>query len=271
MTDLALDRPVAGDELAPGYTILRTVNQGSLFDVHEVWSEERHTRCAAKVIRPDRVHEPKARRRLLGEAHLVMRLTHPHVVRAYELCREPQPTLILEALPGMTLEYWLSEVERLEQNDLVHLAEHLCSAVTYLHNCGVLHLDLKPGNLLCSYGVVRVIDLSLARPPGRGHRGAGTHVYLAPEQALGEIVGAWSDVWGIGAVLWQAATGRRPFERPSDDRNAYEQLRRRAEPVAAYRELPADLTAAIDGCLEQLPANRPTVGELSQVVERYLE
>ena len=101
--------------------------------------------------------------------------------------------------------------------------------------------------------------------------GAGTHVYLAPEQALGEQVGSWSDVWGIGAVLWHAATGRRAFDRPADDRNAYEQLRRRAVPVAAYRELPADLTAAVDGCLERLPANRPTVAELWQVVERYLD
>lgn len=271
MTDIALDRPAVGDELAPGYTILRTVNQGSLFDVHEVWSDERHTRCAAKVIRPDRVHETKARRRLLREARLLTRLTHPHIVRSYEVCREPQPTLVLEALPGMTLQYWLSEVERLEQNDLVHLAEHLCSAVAYLHRSGVLHLDLKPGNLLCSYGVVRVIDLSLARPPGCGHRGAGTHVYLAPEQAIGEEVGSWTDVWGVGVVLWEAAAGVRPFQRPDDDHDAYEQLRRRAEPIAAHRALPADLTAAIDGCLEQLPANRPTVHDLWQVVERYLD
>ena len=71
VTDVAVDRPVAGDELAPGYTILSTPNRGSLFDVHEVWSEERHTRCAAKVIRPDRVHEARARRRLLSEASLI--------------------------------------------------------------------------------------------------------------------------------------------------------------------------------------------------------
>jgi serine/threonine protein kinase len=192
-------------------------------------------------------------------------------VRAYELRRDPRPTLVLEALPGMTLEYWLSDANRLEGGDLVHLAEHVTSAVTYLHTKGVLHLDLKPGNLLCSYGVVRLIDLSLARPPGRGHRGAGTHVYLAPEQALGEEVGPWSDVWGIGVVLWEAAAGRRPFERPAD-REAYEQLQRRAEPIGTLvDELPAGFAELIDHCLDPLPANRPSVAEVWQVIEPHLE
>jgi serine/threonine protein kinase len=263
-TTTAPVRPAAGEELAPGYVVLRTVSAGSLFDVHEVWSEERQCCCAAKVIRPDRVDEPKARSRLLREGELLTRLTHPHIVRAYELREDPEPLLVLEALPGMTLEYWLSEVERLDVADLAHLGDHLCSAVGYLHRCHVLHLDLKPGNLLCSYGVVRVIDLSLARRPGRGHRGAGTHVYLAPEQATGAGVSAATDSWGIGVVLWEAAAGRRAFERPADD--GYEQLRRRATPVAAERDLPAELADVIDRCLDPLPAGRPRVAEISAVV-----
>jgi len=258
--------PATGTEVAPGYTVLRKVADSGTFVVYEVWSEERHCRCVAKVVAPERRHDGKTRRRLVAEGELLLRLAHPHIVRAYELHEEPETVLILEALPGMTLEYWLSELEQLELGDLVLLGEQVCSAIAYLHEHGVLHLDLKPGNLLCSYGVVRTIDLSLARPPGRGHRGAGTHVYLAPEQALGEMVTAATDAWGIGAVLWEAAAGRRPFERPEDP-SAYEQLQRRAEPVGWYREVPPDLEAVIDGCLEPLPAARPSIAEIWAVVD----
>lgn len=268
----APDRPVVGDELAPGYVVLRTVSAGSLFDVHEVWSEERHCCCAAKVIRPDRVGEAKARRRLIREGELLMRFTHPHIVRAYELREDPEPLLVLEALPGMTVEYLLSEVERLDVDDLAHLGEHLCSAITYLHKNQVLHLDLKPGNLLCSFGLIRVIDLSLARRPGRGHRGAGTHVYLAPEQATGDGVSAASDAWGIGVVLWEAAAGKRAFDRPADDPDDYEQLRRRAGPIRAEREdVPASLADVIDRCLDPDPAARPRIAEISSVVQGLLQ
>jgi serine/threonine protein kinase len=270
MSDLLAAELEAAPELLPGYTVLRTVNQGGVYDVHEVWSHERHCRCAAKAVTPARLHESRARRRLLREGRLLTRLSHPHIVRAYEVHREPQPVLVLEALPGMTLEYWLSEVEQLAVGDLVHLGEHLCSAITYLHNNGVLHLDLKPGNLLCSFGVVRVIDLSLARPPGKGTRGAGTHIYLAPEQALGEELSAASDAWGIGVVLWEAAAGRPPFERPEDDRDAYEQLRRRAEPVGRFADLPGPLARVIDRCLEPQPEDRPSVAEIWSVIDRFL-
>ena len=117
--------------------------------------------------------------------------------------------LVLEALPGMTLEYWLSEAERLETGDLAHLAEHLCSAVSYLHHHELLHLDLKPGNLLCSYGVVRLIDLSLARPPGLGRRGRGDACLSRPRAGAREgALTPATDVWGIGVVLWESAAGR---------------------------------------------------------------
>jgi serine/threonine protein kinase len=259
-----------GDELAPGYRILQTVSSSDTFVVHEVWSEERHCRCAAKVLAPQRLEHERTRARLLREGALLLGFAHPHLVRAYEVREEPQPLLILEALPGMTLEYWLSEAERLETGDLVHLAEHLCSAVSYLHHHELLHLDLKPGNLLCSYGVVRLIDLSLARPPGPGRRGAGTHVYLAPEQALGNGLSPATDVWGIGVVLWESAAGRRPFSRPADP-EAYEQLERRADPVGSFVNLPRELESLIDACLEPAPGDRPSITDIWAVIEPMLD
>jgi serine/threonine protein kinase len=258
-----------GSELAPGYTILRLGSRGSLFDVYEVWSVDRHCRCAAKVLRPHRRDEPKGRRRLFREGRLLLSLSHPNIVRAYELRDRPDPALIMEALPGMTVQYWLEEQGRLTRPNLVHLGEHLASAVTYLHRQRILHLDLKPGNLLVSGGIIRLIDFSLARAPGRGRRGMGTHIYLAPEQALGRNLGVEADVWGMGVVLWEAAAGKPPFDYP-DDSDAYDQLTRRATSIRHERRLPAALADGIDACLEPDPRQRPTVRELAELFDSLL-
>src|SRR5262249_61036880 len=102
--------------------------------------------------------------------------------------------------------------------------------LAYLHeSAGFLHLDLKPSNIVCELGHAKVIDLSITRRPGPGRRGVGTQHYLAPEQALGRSLTTATDVWGIGVVLFEAASGRRAF--PADNDGVYEQLQRRAESV----------------------------------------
>lgn len=258
-----------GSDLVPGHTVLQLAHRSRLFDVYEVWSVDRHCRCAAKVVRPDRLPERKGQRRLLREGRLLLSLSHPNILRAYELFQRPQPVLIAEALPGMTIGYWIDEHGPLKREDIVHLGIHVSSALSYLHGNGVLHLDLKPGNLLASYGIVRVIDFSLSRKPGRASRGAGTHIYLAPEQARGQAISAATDVWGLGTVLWEAAAGRPPFSRPEAD-DTYEQLERRADPIRKQRRLPADLAEAIDACLDPMPAERPSLRELAELFDSYL-
>src|SRR5262249_8087165 len=124
----------AGDELAPGYSVIVHLRRGDALDVYEVWSTERSCRCVAKVLRPDCVDDPRDRRRVLREGRLLQRLTHPHIVRAYETLMGPVPLIILEPLPGATLQYLIEESpRRLTFDDIVVLGLHLCSAVAYLH------------------------------------------------------------------------------------------------------------------------------------------
>jgi serine/threonine protein kinase len=259
----------AGAEVAPGYVVVDLLNRGRLLDVYDVWSEERDCSCVAKAIRPDR-HDAAGRLRLLNEGRLLLELVHPHIVRAYELFERPSPILVIETLPGMTVEYVIREHGRQPNEFLLLLGRQLCSAVTYLHRKGFLHCDLKPGNIVISLGTVRVIDLSLARPPGPGHRGAGTHDYLAPEQARGSFASEAADVWGIGAVLWEAAAGERAFRRTDPDSPGYVQLERRAQPIARVCPLPAALANAIDACLDPDPAGRPAGGELGAILDSQL-
>ena len=255
-----------GESLAPGYEVIAHLHRSNNFDVYDVWSEERACRCIAKALCPDLLDDRRARRGLVREGRLLERLTHPHIVRVYETLKEPHPVLILETLTGSTLAYLIdNSPRRLPLSDIVHLGLHLCSAIHYLHRHGILHLDLKPSNIVSERQLAKVLDLSIARPPGKGRKGMGTANYMSPEQARGDYLGPAADVWGIGAVLFETAAGEEPFD-AYDDETRYEQLERRAESIRSYRRVPAAFAAAVDACLEPDPARRPTVKDLTGVL-----
>jgi serine/threonine protein kinase len=268
LTDEAGPPPLArGEVLTRGYRVIRHLARGKALDTYDVWSDERHALCVAKAPRPDQVDDAGTRKRLRREGRLLVDMTHPHVVRAYELVERPHPVLVLESLTGATLGYVIDTRTRpLPPVDLVYLGLQLCSAIRYMHGRGVLHLDLKPSNIISESGLVKVIDLSVARPPGRGRSGIGTRQYMSPEQARGGELGAPADVWGIGAVVFAAATGRRPFYGPDMD-TKYPQLDERAPPVRTFRRLPKPLAEVIDACLEPVPDDRPSTEQLFDRLE----
>jgi serine/threonine protein kinase len=167
--------------------------------------------------------------------------------------------------------------------ELAQLGLHLCSAIGYLHGHGVLHLDLKPSNVIAECGRAKLIDLSVARPPGPAHPGIGTHWYMSPEQARGGELSAAADVWGIGAVLFEAATGQPAFDDPDADgedddwdesasesleEGDYPQLAATAPRIDELRPRPDELVDLVAACLEPGPERRPGVKELMRALER---
>ena len=284
-----------GAGLAPGYIILAHLHQSNNFDVYDVFSEERACRCIAKTPRQDLLESERVAGRLLREGSLLENLTHPHLARLYEVVEEPPVALILETLTGETLAHLIdTNLRRLPLREVAHLGLHLCSVVHYLHGRSILHLDLKPSNIVSERGLAKILDLSIAHPPGPTRAGAGTTQYMAPEQITGGEVDAATDVWGIGAVLFEAATAEVPFnaeyeETGSDDDPAdetgtdewtstggtgtgagdpedYEQLTRRADPVRAHRRVPAAFNDVVARCLDPDPGARPTVAELTNTL-----
>jgi serine/threonine protein kinase len=163
---------------------------------------------------------------------------------------------VLEAVGGETLAHLIERSRRrMAVVELAHLGLHLGSALTYLHGEGILHLDLKPSNIVAEAGRAKVLDLSLARPPGRVRAGAGTWSNMAPEQARGGEVGPAADVWGLGTVLYEAAAGVNPFEEHEDIE--YPQLVHGAPPLGSHRRAPRALTELVDGSLDPEPGRRP--------------
>src|SRR5919199_244904 len=128
--------------------------------------------------------------------------------------------------------------------EVAELGVQLCSAVGYLHRHGWLHLDLKPSNIIVTLGIVRLFDLSLVRRPGPGRARYGTAGYLSPEQVRGDIFTEATDVFGIGCVLFAAATRCEPEAGRARDR---------PPPVRTLRRLPASLAEAIDAALPGAP------------------
>lgn len=262
-----------GELLAPGYEVCFHVARSRVLDVYDVWSNERDTHCVAKALRPDRMHQAKARRRLYREGRVLLGMTHPHIVRAYEMIAGPRPVLILEPLTGGSLDHALRSAGPLEPGTVAQLGVQLCSALHYVHGRGLVHSDLKPGNVMGDRGFAKVLDFSLARAPGRGHAGRGTAAYLAPEQARGGLVDALTDVWGIGAVLYAALVGHAPFP-IVEGAPRYAQLSRRADRITAHRSLPeelAELDRIVADCLEPERRARPSVAEVADALDELVE
>jgi serine/threonine protein kinase len=269
-----------GTAIAPGYEVIEHLSRGRTLDVYDVWSKERECRCVAKTLRPDRVADTKARRRLAKEGRLLCRLSHPHIVRGYAYLPTPRPVVVMETLSGETLAHMIEEGdERLTPRELAHLGLQLCSAIQYIHRHDFLHLDLKPSNIVAEAGRAKIIDLSVGRRPGRAGSGIGTWCYMSPEQARGGELGPAADVWGIGVVLWEAATGGTAFGGDEDEARLptgsedaleeehYPQLLRRAARVGRLRRLPATLARVIDAALDPEPSARPSLGALAALLE----
>jgi eukaryotic-like serine/threonine-protein kinase len=247
-----LDAPPArrGEELADGYRCIALLRRGEAFDVYDAWSSERHCRCVVKVLRPG-VDTPELRRRLLLEGRLLTRLDHPHLLRGYEVRREP-PLAVSRTVCGVMLDRLVESGSRLSAADLALLGGQLAAGLRFLHAHGYVHLDVKPSNVAIDNGSAVLIDYSLVQRPGRVRAGTGTPRSMAPEQVYGGLVGPFTDAWGLGVVLFEAAAGRSPFRTPAD-RTAAPTLRR------FRRNLPRAFTDLVDQCLQAAPARRLTV------------
>jgi serine/threonine protein kinase len=265
-----------GAELATGRHVLRRLGGGSRYEVHLAWDESLFALVVAKVLRPDQVGDPRALRELRREAELVAALAHPGLVRGFGAVLDgPHPHLVHEHVEGPTLSRLVRADGPLALEQLLPLSLHALAVLHYLAQRGVVHLDVKPGNVVMS-GPPRLIDLSIARgvDDARALRHAiGTDAYMAPEQCApgpDAIVGPWSDVWALGATIFHAAVGRVPFprapgaDRSGDSRVRFPQLAAPAPPVPPT--LPPTLRGLLGAMLDPDPARRPSAREAAEAL-----
>jgi eukaryotic-like serine/threonine-protein kinase len=267
-----------GDEIAPGRSVVRDLGGGRRFEVMLVWDERMFALAVAKILRPRYAESERALRELSEEARVLELLRHPVIVRGVDAVLDGRyPHVLIEHLEGPSLRSLIKRHGALPLEQLLPLCAHVTAALHYMAEAEILHLDVKPDNIIMGVPP-RLIDLSIATPVAEAAalRGAlGTDAYMAPEQCdpeghPGEISPA-SDVWGLGATLYHAVTGDVPFPRErgagsSDDpTERWPQLIREPEPLP--RDVPDPLRALIGRTLAPAAADRPAAGEVALALE----
>jgi serine/threonine protein kinase len=261
-----------GDDISPGRQAVRLLGGGHRYEAWLAWDQHLRALVVAKLLRPDQAGDPTALRSLAGEARMLGRLAHPLLVRSFGAePGGPRPHLVLEFVEGPRLSTLIRRYGVILEQALP-LALNLCSVLHYLAEEDVVHLDVKPRNIIMA-GSPRLIDLSVARAReelGSIRGPVGTDAYMAPEQcdpARYAEIGSPSDVWGLGVTVHEAFTGLLPYLRPTSER-PHPQLD--CEPRIADA-VPPKLRGLLASCLESRPADRPTAADLGDALEPFVD
>lgn len=267
-----------GDEIAPGRTALKRLGGGRRYDAYLGWDDHLHSVVVLKVVRPHLVADERVLRGLREEWEILANLAHPVILRGFDAALEgPRPHLVLEHLEGPRLSSLVRRYGPLTPEQLVPLAVQLASAVHYLGREEIVHLDIKPSNTIMG-APPRMIDMSVALSVSEASSltsQVGTDAYMAPEQCDPEglgPVGTPADIWGLGATLYKAATGRLPYSEPgADDAAAEIRWPQLVEPPAPLdARVSGDFADAVMACLAFDPSERPSAAELSERLEPVL-
>lgn len=266
-----------------GYTVLSKAGAGGLADV---WVAEvalsgaprcptllPGDRVALKVLR-DPERSEASRRRFLREGRLLRELRHPSLPRCHDVIDGPQPVLVLELLEGRTLRDWIRDAKQLSAQDALSLAEHLLRALTFLHERGVVHRDVKPANIFYTDDQrVLLLDLGLAADPSEPPEQVigdvmGTYAYMAPEQIAGAALDHRADLYSLGVTLYEAIAGRRPFRASGPAGYLKAHTAGGAPPVSASRRdrIPTRLEELVGRLMARDPAARPQTARIALAV-----
>jgi serine/threonine-protein kinase len=266
------------------YALKRKLGEGGM---GEVWLAEHallKRPCAVKFIRPDLAAHPATAARFTREVQAVTGLTHANTVRVYDYGRADDGSFyyVMEYLDGPTLEELVRRTGPLPPGRVVYLLRQVCGALMEAHAAGLVHRDLKPGNVIVAAlggqcDVAKLLDFGLVQDLSadaddrltRTGTVLGTPAYMSPEQAAGEsVVDARGDVYGLGAVAFFALTGRPPFQGKTLGQVFAAHRSEPPPPLTDFRpDVPADLAAVVSRCLAKDPADRfPSAADLDRAL-----
>ena len=260
----------AGDEISDGLSAIKLLGGGTRYEAYLAVSDVLLSTVVVKILRPDCVASSSALRGLAAEQGALRSLEHPSVPRCFGgVLDGERPHLVLEFIEGPRLSTLIRKYKALPLEQLIPLGVELAAALHYLHGRDMVHLDVKPQNIIMS-APPKLIDMSVARSTSDALSldvPVGTDAYMAPEQcrAVPGTVGTPADIWGLGATLWHAATGERPFPK-SEER--FPQLNSPAP--NGHGRLPQPIAEWIGRCMSSELSQRPSAREVADELEPFL-
>jgi serine/threonine protein kinase/formylglycine-generating enzyme required for sulfatase activity len=200
------------------YEVLEVLGRGGFGIVFRAFDDVLHRVVAVKMMTPQMAATSPARKRFLREARTSAAVRHENVVQVHEVGELPLPYLVMEFIPGETLQQRLDRSGPLDVAEVLRIGRQIAEGLAAAHASDLIHRDVKPGNILLESGAqkVKITDFGLARAADDASMTqsgmiAGTPMYMAPEQALGHTLDQRADLFSLGSVLYQMVTGRPPF------------------------------------------------------------
>jgi eukaryotic-like serine/threonine-protein kinase len=266
-------------EIAGRYRIERRLGAGGMSTVFMAKDTVLERPVAVKLLAEHLADDEAFVYRFRREALSAARLQHPNIVQVFDSGQDPSTErhyIVMEYVDGPSAADMLRERKELDIDETVRLVRDACHGLDYAHRAGVVHRDVKPGNLLFAeeMGTTKLADFGIAKAAEQTRitqvgSVLGTAAYLSPEQARGEEAGPASDIYSLGVCAYQFLTGRLPHEYTSLTELALKQQQDPVAPIADYRpEVPPELDDAVRLALERDPAARYSSAlEMAEAIE----
>ena len=272
--------------IAGRFRIEREIGTGGMGTVYLATHLDLERPVAVKIIRREFAGDADVADRFLREARTMAKLHHPHAAMIFDAGSLPDGRhfIVMEFIEGETLSQALAREGRFPASKAVNVASQICGVLEEAHRLGIVHRDLKPSNILLGRRGVCVLDFGVAKvlapsaestatcaSTGSGQL-VGTPRYMSPEQCLGQRVGARSDLYSLGVLLYEMLAGRPPFIDPLQSALLVKQATAPAPPLPRLRQdIPRPLALAVHTLLAKRPEDRPRTAALAKsLLERSL-
>ncbi len=275
-----LGTPINPDAIAAidHYSLLNAIGVGGFGVVFRAMDEKLQRLVAVKMLTPHSESPASPYRRFLQEARSAAAVNHENVVRIHDVEESPIPYIVMEYVNGPTLHQFINEVGPLEIDKLVSLSRQIASGLAAAHQCGFVHRDIKPGNILVEVGSelkIKLTDFGLAQTvedvslSSSSDQFIGTPLYASPEQARSLEIDARSDLFSLGSVMYQMACGQPPF-RAATSQEVLQQVRfDTPNPIQQIRpDIPNWFCRIVQKLHEKCPESRiQSAGQLAKLLQ----
>jgi hypothetical protein len=249
------------------YEIIDLLGKGAMGIVYKALDPDIGREVAIKTIRFDLISDDDEKDelmlRFIREARSAGKLVHPNIITIHDVGKEKDMTyIVMQCIEGPSLQNLITSKKKLPAQNIIKLMIQLCDALNFAHESGIVHRDIKPANILldnsgnphiCDFGVAHV-EMSTITQTGAT---IGTPSYMSPEQVMGKKIDKRSDLFSLGAILYELLTGRRPFEGESITTVIYKIVNEEALPLTQFRkELPPEFEQIIRKALAKDPDDR---------------